>query len=165
MSRHTTAWMLGHCSEHMVPNNSVKRTPVPWSCFRVAPRRRRLLRALGVMFRTLSFLWTTRRSSIVFGVACVAAFVVFALWVRPFSAQTLPVGGVLGVVVSAGPLPNLGQCPDQGPNQTAAVRLASGRVIHASVPSAQTLQPGVVVRIRQWQTACNPSGYEVVQSE
>jgi hypothetical protein len=117
------------------------------------------------MFRALSFLWATNRGSITFGVAFVAVFVVFALWVRPFGVRSLPAGGVPGVVISAGPLPNLGQCPEQGPNQIAAVRLASGWVIHASVPSAQTLQPGVVVRVRQWQTVCNPSGYEVVQSE
>jgi hypothetical protein len=111
------------------------------------------------------FVWGTKRNTIVIAVSFVVVFAAFALWVRPFGAQSLPPGGVVGVVISAGPMPNLGQCPEQGPNQMAAVRLANGRVIHALVPSAQTLQPGVVVHVRQWQTVCNRDGYEVVQSE
>ena len=100
------------------------------------------------------------------GVTCIIGFVAFALFTTLFRGQPLPNGGVRGVVISAGPLStNRGQCPDSSPNQMATVRLASGRVVYATVASAITLQPGTSVQIRQWQTACNPSGYEVVLRE
>ena len=112
------------------------------------------------MFRLLQFWWVTKRSSIVGGVIALLAFAGFALFIVLPTGQPLSAAEVQGIVVSAGPLPELGFCPD--PNQIASVRLANGRIVPAHVASAQTLQPGTSVLVRQWRTACNSDGYEVV---
>ena len=115
------------------------------------------------MFRSLRFWWVTKRSAVIMGAVGILVLVLFALFINWPTGQPLPSTVVQGVVVSAGPLPELGFCPD--PHQIASVQLASGRIIHANVPTAKTLQPGTVVRLRQWRTACNPDGYEVVLHE
>jgi len=122
--------------------------------------RRRLIQALGAMFRLLQFWWVTKRSQIIGGVVVLLMFAGFVLFIVVPTGQPLAAAEVKGIVVSAGPLPELGFCPD--PNQIASVRLANGRIIHAHVATAQTLQPGTSVWVRQWRTACNSDGYEVV---
>ena len=115
------------------------------------------------MFRPLQFWWATKRSSLVLGAVIFVVFALFAFFVIAPKSQPLPGAIVHGVVISAGPTPDVGFCPD--PHQIAAVRLSNGRVVHAQVASAKTLPPGALVSLRQWRTACNPNGYEVVLHE
>jgi len=87
----------------------------------------------------------------------------FAAWflIHPRS-QPLPSALTQGIVISAGSLTDYdyGFCPDA--HQVASVRLPNNRVVRAQVASAVTLLPGSLVWVRQWVTACNPTGYEVV---
>lgn len=112
------------------------------------------------MLRLLQFLWITRQSSIVGGIVVLLMFAGFVMFIVVPTGQPLAFAEVKGIVLSSGPLPELGFCPD--PNQIASVQLTNGRIIHARVASAQTLQSGTSVWVRQWRTSCNSDGYEVV---
>ena len=108
----------------------------------------------------IEFWLAINRLTITFAAIVAIALVLFAWFFMRPSSQPLSSTLEQGIVISAGSLPELGFCPD--PNQNAVVRQSDGRVINAAVASAKTLQPGSVVKIRQWPTACNPGGYEVV---
>src|SRR5690242_1656092 len=116
------------------------------------------------MIRNVEFwLALNRRAFVAFVVsifvfACVAWFLI-----RPKS-QPLPSASTQGIVITAGFLTDhdYGFCPRS--RQVAFVRLPNNRVVQAQVASAVTLLPGSLVWVRQWVTACNRTGYEVVLS-
>lgn len=64
-----------------------------------------------------------------------------------------------GVVVSSGPVSTSGACG--GTREIALVRLASGRIIQASVVPSRPLSNGTSVLVSKQLDVCNSTSYEV----
>jgi hypothetical protein len=114
------------------------------------------------MVRSLEFWFALNRRAFVAFAVSIFVFAFVAWFLIRSRSQPLPSALTQGIVISAGSVTDYdyGFCPDA--HRVAPVRLPDNRVVQAQVASAATLLPGSLVWVRQWVTACNRTGYEVV---
>jgi hypothetical protein len=120
--------------------------------------RRRLIPALDLMFESLRYGWKpkdVRNASI--GLVALAVIVLVAVF-RPDDGVGLGVP-LEAVVVSSGPVNVSRACG--GTREVAVVRLASGRIIQASVVPSHPLSVGTQVVVSKQLGTCNPTRYEI----
>jgi hypothetical protein len=110
------------------------------------------------MFESLRYGWKPKdfRNAII-GVSALAVLVLVVAF-RPDDGVGLGVP-LEAVVVSSGPVDVSRVCG--GTREMAVVRLASGKVIHASVSPSRPLSAGTRVVVSKQLDHCNPASYEV----
>jgi len=110
------------------------------------------------MFESLRYGWKPKdvRNAII-GVAALAVIVLVAAF-RPDDGVGLGVP-LEAVVVSSGPVDVTRVCG--GTREIAVVRLASGRIVQASVSPSRPLAAGTRVVVSKQLDHCNPASYEV----
>lgn len=110
------------------------------------------------MFESLRYGWKPKdvRNGAI-GLAALAIIVLAAIFVPDDGVS--PGEPLRGVVISSGPVSVSRVCG--GTREIAVVRLASGRIIQASVVPNRPLSNGIQVVVRKQLIACNPTRYEI----